>query len=55
MARLCVGDRVRRGDIVRQITEVRETGYSWVYPEIPEKNFLSENSCDPFFELWGIQ
>lgn len=36
--------------IYRKITEVRETGYTWVYPEVPDKEFYSEYSSDPFFE-----
>lgn len=38
-------------DMRRQITEVRKTGYTWIYPDTPDKDFLSENSNDPFFEM----
>lgn len=47
--------------IYRKIAEVRETGYTWFYPQWgfnektpggAENNFLSEDSNDPFLE-WG--
>lgn len=36
--------------IYRKIIEVRETGYSWIYPDVPDKEFYSEDSSDPFFD-----
>ena len=36
--------------IYREIIEVRETGYSWKYPDVPHRVFYSEDSSDPFFE-----
>lgn len=33
----------------RLITEVRDTGYTWEYPDV-NGSFLSENSNDPFLE-----
>ncbi len=41
--------------ILREITEVRDTGYSWVYPDVPDKEFYSEDSSDPFFDCdWVV-
>lgn len=37
--------------IIRKITEVRATGYTWIYLDIPEMDFISENSNDPYFDL----
>lgn len=55
--KLKVGDRVVWNpdkDVIREIVEVRDTGYSWKYPDI-DKTFLSENSNDPFFEMhWSL-
>ena len=51
--KLRVGDKVRSLDfpeVIREITEVRSTGYTWKYPDIPDVDFLSENGTDPFFE-----
>lgn len=55
--KLNVGDQVQwrqldedGSPIIRQITEVRQTGYSWIYPDIPDQEFMSENSNMPFFE-----
>lgn len=61
--RLKPGDMVRRrmnGECsVREIVDVRATGYGWKYPEYGkltpaggENYWLSENSTDPFFETW---
>lgn len=51
-----VGDVLRgtmhNSGVECEILEVRDTGYTWRYPDIPDKDFWSENSCDPFFE-WG--
>jgi hypothetical protein len=42
--------------VVREITEVRETGYTWRYLHTPDKEFDSENSTDPMLELgWRIK
>lgn len=38
--------------IVRVITRARKKGYTWIYPEVLDQDFVSENSCDPLFE-WG--
>lgn len=42
--------------VIKIVTEVRENGYSWFYSDLDEENvFVSENSCDPFFDLnWEI-
>ena len=38
--------------IQRLITECRPTGYTWCYPDMPDKgNWWSENSTDPLFEV----
>lgn len=43
------------GPIAREITEVRDTGYTWVYVDRNGGNphgdadYISENSTDPFF------
>ncbi len=54
-----VGDVLRfarpNGDgepVDRQIVEVRPTGYTWSYPDVPEEHFLSEDSSDPAM-MWG--
>jgi hypothetical protein len=52
--KLNVGDRIVSLGIVREITAVRETGYTWRYPDKPDKDFLSENSNDPFFDLGWV-
>lgn len=45
----------RYPDLVKKITEVRETGYTWSYLDVPERDFWSENSSDPFFEMgWKV-
>lgn len=43
--------------VVREIVDVRSTGYGWKYPDLGtvtptggENYFASENSSDPFFE-----
>ncbi len=59
MKRLSAGDRIRyKGSclrpIVREITEARNTGYTWRYVDAGDKlspdEFTSENSNDPFFD-----
>lgn len=49
--------------ILRLITDVRPTGYTWEYLDLgadrpddePQPDFISENSSDPFFELgWRL-
>ena len=41
--------------IFREIIECRDSGYTWRYPEVPEKYFYSEDSNDEFFEQgWEI-
>lgn len=58
MKKMNIGDKVRNIDspnVIRQITEVRDTGYTWIYPDIPDKDFWSENSSDPFFKFnWEV-
>jgi hypothetical protein len=50
-----VGDRIRQGNVVKEITKVRETGYTWKYPYIPDKDWWSEARDDPFFERgWDL-
>lgn len=51
-----VGDTITLDDTAevstpfnRLITEVRDTGYTWEYPDV-NGTFLSENSNDPFLE-----
>ena len=46
-----VGDVIKKQSVIRRITSVRKTGYSWQYVDIPNKIFYSENSNDPFFEV----
>lgn len=36
--------------VIRRITEVRDSGYTWVYLHGLGEDFISENSNDPFFE-----
>ena len=50
-----VGDVIERRGIRREITEVRDTGYTWRYPDIPDRDFWSENSTDPFFDLGWVK
>lgn len=62
--KLKVGDVIKKGEIYRKITEVRQTGYSWHYVDEAEgfKNraswdkdpydYISENSNDQFL-VWG--
>jgi hypothetical protein len=40
--------------VFREILAVRETGYSWRYPDLPDVSsvFLSENSNDPSLYHW---
>lgn len=59
MRTLKVGDRMKWQTVIREITEVRPTGYQWRYPDLPDlcpdgsqNSFASENSDDPFFERW---
>lgn len=49
--------------IFRKIAQVRQTGYSWYYPEWDfeaitpggaENHWWSENSSDPFLETWSL-
>jgi len=60
--KLKVGDKVmwdNNPDVIREIIEVRPTGYTWRYPgDEPatlENTWISENSNDPFFDwpLWS--
>lgn len=37
-----------RGDLVREIVAVRETGYAWRFPAGNGRVFDSENSNDPY-------
>lgn len=58
--RFAVGDLVKclrphAQGIVREILAVRRTGYTWRYPEVPDKDFWSENSNDPFLELGWVK
>lgn len=55
--KLKVGDRVEGWGVVRRITAVRPTGYSWVYdPDDWGREFMSENSSDPFFDRgWALR
>lgn len=53
------GDQVIHAEgTVREIVDVRPTGYGWKYPDLAditpaggENYFWSENSTDPFFEV----
>ncbi len=42
--------------VKREITAVRDTGYSWRYPDIPDRGeWDTENSTDPFLEVgWEL-
>ena len=49
---LKIGDIVeykQNKEIRRVIIEVRKTGYTWYYVDVPNKYFYSEDSNDPFF------
>jgi len=56
--RWSAGDRIRSKEsphVVREITEVRATGYTWVYRDEDGQNphgcdYVSENSTDPQME-----
>lgn len=37
--------------VFRKITEARRSGYSWVFPDFPDVDFMSENSSDPDFRF----
>jgi hypothetical protein len=56
MIKYAVGDVMvfrREGyePVFHEITEVRDTGYTWQYPDLPNGgDFWSENSNDPFYE-----
>lgn len=54
--KLEVNDIIRLRDVSRKIVDVRDTGYTWIYPDVPEKQFDSENSNNPFFDLeeWEV-
>jgi hypothetical protein len=58
---LKVGDIVRgiarhNDKVRREILEVRPTGYTWRYPDVPDHDFWSENSNDPFFDAgWEVE
>lgn len=56
---LNIGDRIRHldhPDIIREIREIRDDGYLWIYPDSPSKTeYLSADSCDPYFEnRWAL-
>jgi len=61
LLKLKIGDKIigiesHNKGIVRKITEVRETGYTWEYPDSQSSNdYISENSSDPFFEFGWIK
>jgi hypothetical protein len=67
-ARFAVGDIIvwgppyGDGTVRRQITEVRQTGYEWRYPDQGEvcasghtNSFMSENSNDPFLQAGWVK
>jgi len=52
----------RDNDLLRQIVDVRPTGYGWKYPDLGETTpsggenyFWSENSSDPELYWWVLQ
>jgi hypothetical protein len=50
-----VGDRiVNTAGVVREILAVRETGYSWRYPNSAGSEFTTENTDDPLCEWWML-
>jgi hypothetical protein len=56
------GRQERDRDLVRQIVDVRPTGYGWKYPKhgdiTPsgvENYFISENSSDPELYWWVLK
>lgn len=50
-----VGFGEHNKNIVKEIIEVRKTGYSWKY-EDSDRVFMSENSNDPLFEqCWTLK
>ena len=63
VSKFATGDTIRCSsettrDIVRRITEVRPTGYTWVYVRagVPDSHvdYASENSTDPQFADWEL-
>lgn len=59
MTKLAPGDVIiwkENPSVIRQIVDVRPTGYGWHYEDDPEKKyFLSEDSTDPFFQYGWIK
>jgi len=52
---IIIGIGSHNRDIVREIVEVRKTGYTWKY-ENSVNDYWSENSNDPFFEFdWKLK
>ncbi len=57
--KLSVGDKIygqqhHNKGIIREIVDVRDTGYTWKYPD-HDDTYWSENSNDPFFEFgWEL-
>lgn len=42
-------------NIIKEIIDVRKTGYSWKYEDL-DRVFMSENSNDPLFEhCWELK
>ena len=62
MAKFKVGDVIgykrwpdEPHSVKRRIVSVRETGYTWEYPEFPGKYFHTENSSDPLLQWhWSL-
>lgn len=40
--------------VIKKITEVRQSGYSWVYADIEDSLHYSENSNDPFMKNYEV-
>lgn len=57
------GDRIQHpSGTIREIVDVRPTGYGWKYPEYgltcpdgKENYWWSENSSDPFFDVGWVR
>lgn len=50
--RFAIGDwaeSIHFPGIIKEITAVRKTGYTWKYHDLDGQDFWSENSSDPHF------
>lgn len=40
--------------ITRRIVALRDDGYEWDYPDVPDRTFLSANGTDPEMHWWYL-